>query len=175
MKYGDGGAEDVVDSRDELLGPRLEIRVPRVQGDELPGGHQPAFENVPFPDVDDPWGRQHLDESYVDGPNGVGVVVEVDTTHPLSKLNTAWQHFWDLERPKGPTVADLLEVLADIGIRPQVDIVDIPDHKDRIGRADVERTRIRLCLSEDRDGEIRRFLETEERPGRQLATIWWER
>ena len=72
------------------------------------------------------------------------------------------------------TTRSVLDVLAEIEIRPQLEVVDLPDHKERIGRGDVERTRVRLCLCEERDEEIRLFLETEERPGRQLATIWWD-
>lgn len=105
----------------------------------------------------------------------VGVVIELDTTHPLSKLDGAWRHFWGLDRPSGPTVTDLLDVLAGLGIEPKVDVVDLPDHKTVIGADDVERTRQRLCLTEDRDPDVRQFLEAEERPGRRLATIWWER
>lgn len=105
----------------------------------------------------------------------LGVVVEIDTRHPLAKLNGAWNHFWGLERPRGPTAMDLLDVLAELGIRPHIDVVELRDHKGRIGPADIERTRVRLCLTEDRDPDIRQFLETEQRPGRQLATIWWER
>lgn len=104
-----------------------------------------------------------------------GVVLEIDTTHPLTKLTNAWKHFWDLDRPDGPSAADILDVLEEMGIRAQANVTDLPDHKERIEPADVKRTRMRLCLTADRDEEIRQFLESEERPGRQLATIWWER
>jgi len=43
-----------------------------------------------------------------------------------------------------------------------------------ISEDDVRHTRARLCLTADRDEEIREWLEENPRPGRELAAIWWD-
>jgi SAM-dependent methyltransferase len=104
------------------------------------------------------------------------VVVEIPMLHPLSNLSAAWKRFWDLERPTGPTAFDAAAVLAEVGIEVNVDEFEQPDPKaDRteVTDRDVEHTRVRLCLSADRDPEVRSFLEHLPRPPRRIATLWW--
>ena len=45
------------------------------------------------------------------------VVVEMTTVHPLTVLSPLWLRFHGLTRPDGPTAADLLAILAEIGLR----------------------------------------------------------
>ena len=103
------------------------------------------------------------------------VVIEMPTHHPLSNLTGAWKYFWSLDRPTQPTSEDLLEVLKEIGIKPQVqywsgqlrDRVDIDQ--------DSEFLRVRLCLPPERLSEVRDYMLANPLPThRDIATIWWD-
>ena len=103
------------------------------------------------------------------------VVLETPDHHPLSPMSAAWRHFWQLERPQGPTSSDLVLVLDEIGIRA---------HRQAWSGAlraapDLERTahfmRIRLCLPQRREEEVREFLLAHPVSSeRALSTIWWD-
>lgn len=103
------------------------------------------------------------------------VVLELPTRHPLSNLAPAWKRFWDLDRPDGPTSLDLVAVLAEAGIPAMHELFDEqPGPAAPVSDRDVEHTRIRLCLTPDRDHEVREFLEARRPVARQLAAVWWE-
>jgi hypothetical protein len=112
------------------------------------------------------------------------VVTEITATHPLVTLNELWLKFHGLRRPDGPTAADVLRILAAMGLRP--------GHRQwrRPGAADyasfdelTEVTRRRLCLPPERAGEVADALvEAGADPGhpvdlgssgRDVVTIWW--
>ncbi len=103
------------------------------------------------------------------------VVLEMPDQHPLATMTDAWRHFWNLERPQGPTPDDLLNVLEELGLDA---------HRERWnGALRVEKDlhqaahfmRIRLCLPESREGDVLEFLESHEPPStRPLSTIWWD-
>lgn len=104
------------------------------------------------------------------------VVIEMPTSHPLSNMSSLWKHFWNLDRPQEPTHVDLLNVLDELGIRAQFELWTGE------GRAeiDLDQTahfmRIRLCLPENRESEVRAFLS--EHPiqrAQSLAIIWWDK
>jgi SAM-dependent methyltransferase len=101
------------------------------------------------------------------------VVIEMPQHHPLSNLSEAWKHFWDLDRPLSPTPQDFLEVLSEIGIEAHLQLWNGQLRQERNLDDAVRFTRIRLCLPEAREPEVRKFLEShppsEIRP---LATIW---
>jgi len=103
------------------------------------------------------------------------VVVELPQRHPLSRLSPAWEHFWGLQRPQHPTAHDAVAVLAEIGIDAAITTweEDAPSARP-VTDVDVEHTRIRLCLTADRDDEVREFLTAETPTGRSLATIHWD-
>lgn len=103
------------------------------------------------------------------------VVIEMPDHHPLSSMSAAWRHFWDLARPQAPTPADLLDVLAEMGVEAR--------REQWRGRMRAERdldqaahfTRIRLCLPASREAEVRAFLSREPVPStRELSTLWWD-
>ena len=103
------------------------------------------------------------------------VVLEMPRRHPLSNLSGAWRHFWDLERPEAPTPDDLRAVLAEMGIDASIEHWNGPMRVE----ADLDQaahfTRIRLCLGEDREDEVREYLrENPVAPTRELVTIWWD-
>lgn len=90
----------------------------------------------------------------------LAVVVETTVRHPLSGWNRAWKHFWGLDRPVGPTDADLVAVLQEVGFDPEVW---------RGRRAPLSRhssdpstllpaARRRLCLGPERDDELAEYL-----------------
>lgn len=103
------------------------------------------------------------------------VVVELPQRHPLSRLSPAWKHFWGLQRPENPTAADAVDVLAEVGIAATLtEWAEDPPAARPVTDTDVEHTRIRLCLTPDRDDEVRAFLDSEQPAGRQLATLHWD-
>lgn len=103
------------------------------------------------------------------------VVLELPDRHPLSSMNGAWRHFWNLERPDAPTPADLIDVLDEMGIaarreqwRGGVRMTPDPPTAARF-------LRIRLCLPESREGEVADFLASSPpQRDRELSTIWWD-
>ena len=90
----------------------------------------------------------------------LGVVVVMPKRHPLSAWSAGWRHFWNLERPDGPTHDDAVAVLRQLGITPEV--VEMPrppmarhaDDPDAL----VASARQRLCLPTSRDAEVAEWL-----------------
>jgi ubiquinone/menaquinone biosynthesis C-methylase UbiE len=112
------------------------------------------------------------------------VVVEITLTHPLTSLNELWYQFHGLRRPTVPTAADVLKILAAMGVAcdsKQWRRPDGPDYPSMDELAEV--TRRRLCLPPDRAGEVEAALVAAgvnpDRPadlgssGREVLTIWW--
>ena len=90
----------------------------------------------------------------------LGVVVVLPKRHPMSAWNSAWKHFWNLDRPEGPTSDDAIAVLRALGIEPEV--IEVP-RPAMARQADdptalVTSARRRLCLTSDRDSEIGAWL-----------------
>ena len=103
------------------------------------------------------------------------VVVELPTRHPLSSLSPAWRHFWGLERPDSPTAEDALACVRSMGIDARLELFEVEGWgQPEVTDAEVRNTRIRLCLTEDRDQDVREFLRAHPRTKRDLATIWWD-
>jgi hypothetical protein len=94
----------------------------------------------------------------------LAVVLVLPPRHPLSAWNDAWRHFWGLERPTEPTADDLAEVLAGLGL--DAERWDVPRPPLALATADtgsrIPSARRRLCLTEDRDGELAAYLEAHE-------------
>lgn len=113
------------------------------------------------------------------------VVIEMTAAHPLTTLNPLWLRFHGLQRPSGPTAADLLAILAEAGMRAGHTEWSRPAEADYADFAElVDVTRRRLCLPADRTSEVEAALldlgSNRDRPGdlgssgRDLVTIWWE-
>ena len=106
------------------------------------------------------------------------VVLELPEQHPLSNMSDAWRHFWDLERPTGPTAADAAAVITEAGVPAELELwVD----ENFATRASIPLTdqarfmRIRLCLPVEREAEVLDFLRSKgPEAARQQATIWWD-
>ena len=115
----------------------------------------------------------------------MGVVIELTATHPWSSLAPYYLALHGLERPNGPTIADLVEVVTEvIGVEPQVErwsragqmwFADWDEITEYYGR--------RLVLPRPRRAELRPLLgpEVTEHDGhlfigdgaRDLATVSW--
>lgn len=90
----------------------------------------------------------------------LAVVAVLPPRHPLSSMNAAWKHFWNLDRPQGPTDTDAVAVLQELGL--QLEVVRAPRGRLSAATSDpaaqVAAARRRLCLHPDRDGDIAAFL-----------------
>jgi SAM-dependent methyltransferase len=102
------------------------------------------------------------------------VVLELPVKHPLSAMNPYWKHFWNIERPAGPTAEDALEIIKDFSKDPKIQYYDAPNFKEVAIEKMVEFNRIRLCLTVEKDQEILEFTKNQPSELRKLATIWWD-
>ena len=90
----------------------------------------------------------------------LAVVVETTVRHPLSGWTRAWKHFWGIDRPTGPTDADLVAVLREAGLEPEVwhsERAPLSRHS-RDPSTLLPAARRRLCLGPERDGELTEYL-----------------
>lgn len=90
----------------------------------------------------------------------LGVVVVIPRRHPLSAWNPAWKHFWNLDRPNGPTSDDAVEVIRALGFDPEVFVVPRPP---LARQADDPKSlavaaRRRLCLPQDKERDVELWL-----------------
>ncbi|GAA5171700.1 MULTISPECIES: class I SAM-dependent methyltransferase [Amycolatopsis] len=100
------------------------------------------------------------------------VVVELTERHPMARMNPLWRHFHGIERPDGPTAADAVEAVRELGFEPEVvcwekDAAPMPF--DEL----VAVTRRRLCLGVERTAEVAAVLEREPLEKRRLRTLVW--
>ena len=103
------------------------------------------------------------------------VVLELPDHHPLASMSEAWEHFWSLQRPLGPTPVELLDVLREMGITARRVQWHGPMRIEQDLAQAAHFMRIRLCLPAAREPEVRDFLATHEAPrARALSTIWWD-
>jgi len=106
----------------------------------------------------------------------LAVVVELPVLHPMSAWSEAWRHFWDLDRPVGPTHLDVVAVVRELGLDPEV--VVGPRRAHSSVAADpatlVPTARRRLCLPPERDDELATWL-AEHPPTwvTEVATLRW--
>jgi SAM-dependent methyltransferase len=106
----------------------------------------------------------------------LAVVVELTVRHPMSAWSEAWRHFWDLDRPEGPTFVDALAVVRELGLDPEVAVG--PRRRLSSAASDPARlvpmARRRLCLPPERDDELAAWLR--EHPPEwptEVATMRW--
>jgi hypothetical protein len=104
------------------------------------------------------------------------VVLEMPDHHPLASMTAAWRHFWQLERPVGPTPSDLVDVLEEFGVHAHREQWSGAMRAEQNLEWAAHFMRIRLCLPSSREDEVRDFFATQ--PAlrtRELSTIWWDR
>ena len=103
------------------------------------------------------------------------VVIEAPIVHPMSNMSDGWKHFWNLIRPTVPQAGDLISILDEMGIRANIEYFESEILLDKKVEGANGFIRRRLCLPEERQGEIVAFLAENPRPDRrQLAVIWWD-
>lgn len=103
------------------------------------------------------------------------VVIEAPVVHPMSNMSDGWKHFWNLIRPTVPQAGDLIKVLEEMGIRANIEYFESEILLDKKVEGANGFIRRRLCLPEERQGEIDAFLAANPRPDRRnLAVIWWD-
>jgi SAM-dependent methyltransferase len=103
----------------------------------------------------------------------LAVVVELTVVHPMSAFAPAWEHFWGLARPGGPTSDGFIAVLSELGLEPESTMAPHRSASDHVTDL-VESTRRRLCLPAARDREIAEWLA--EHPPEfvdRVATVRW--
>ncbi len=104
------------------------------------------------------------------------VVLELTARHPQTRNAAAWRHFWDLDRPTGPSSSDALAVLEAAGI-PAIREADTRPNRQRATpepRAQATQVARLCCLPPDRLDEVMAFL-AEHPPERTPPhVIWWD-
>lgn len=101
-----------------------------------------------------------------------GVVVELHAVHPGAWLDPLWAQFYGLRRPPPATVDDVLAVLAEIGVRPEVQRWSRPPTP-RDGGVEVDFTLRRLCLPLERRAEVAEAVQSLGPRNRDIVTISW--
>lgn len=101
------------------------------------------------------------------------VVLELSSFHPRYGVNHLWRHFWDVERPEGPTADDAIAVLREAGIEPAV------ERAPRVGRSTNRETRVAsvrryLCLPPEREPEVDALLGDDVFAMGEVVTLWWD-
>jgi SAM-dependent methyltransferase len=102
------------------------------------------------------------------------VVIELTGRHPRYGVNHLWRHFWDLERPEGPTADDAVAVLLEAGIDPAVERAPRMGRRPASREVRVASVRRYLCLPADRDPEIDALLGDDPGPSGEVVTLWWD-
>jgi SAM-dependent methyltransferase len=88
----------------------------------------------------------------------LAVVLEVPVRHPMSAWAEAWQHFWNVNRPDGPSLEAFVEVTRELGFDPEFETFRRATDPFVVDDASVAIARRRLCLSPERDGELEDWL-----------------
>jgi SAM-dependent methyltransferase len=103
------------------------------------------------------------------------VVIEAPVAHPMSNMSDGWKHFWNLIRPTVPHAGDLINVLEELGIKANIEYFESEILLDKKVEGANGFIRRRLCLPEERQGEVDAFIAEHPIPDRRkLAVIWWD-
>ena len=101
-----------------------------------------------------------------------GVVVELHAVHPGAWLDPLWAQFHGLRRPPPATADDVLAVIAEVGIRPEVQRWTRPAQP-RSPEAELDFSMRRLCLPDERRDEVAEAVARLGPRHRDLVTIFW--
>lgn len=104
------------------------------------------------------------------------VVVEIPDQHPLAWTGPYWQAVHGIDRPSRPTGDDAITLLRGLGLDVEVERWTAPHTGATTAPEDlVALLRRHLCLTSDRDPELRRLLEEQPPPTeRNLLTLVWD-
>lgn len=103
------------------------------------------------------------------------VVLEATVEHPLTWMAPYWRVLHDLDRPTGPILDDLVAVLVELGLDPVIERWRRSFHPIGTDGSDIVASlRRRLCVSPERDDEVRQLTRRHPPPReREVATLWW--
>ena len=101
------------------------------------------------------------------------VVMELTGDHPRAGVNDLWRHFWDIDRPSGPTADDAIAVLREAGIEPTVERA-ARENRSVTHEARVASLRRYLCLPPEREPEVAVLLEGRPAAAGEVVTLWWD-
>ncbi len=101
-----------------------------------------------------------------------GVVVELHAVHPGAWLDPLWLQFHGLSRPPPATVDDVLALVAEVGIHPEVQRWARPAQP-RHPEAELDFSLRRLCLPAQRRDEVAEAVARLGPRHRDLVTITW--
>lgn len=103
------------------------------------------------------------------------VIVELTAVHPMAWMAPYWLGLHGLAQPDQPTSDDAVAVLAESGL--SVHQKKWTRGYQMIGEQaahGIERMARRLCLPEERHGELRQLIEETPPPAdREVVTLWW--
>lgn len=104
------------------------------------------------------------------------VVLEFPTRHPTEWLRPYWEAVHGVDRPHGPTHADALEVLAELGLTPRHERWSRPNSLARADRHDqISHVSQRLAVGDDRRAQITDLVARFGVPAaRDVVTAWWD-
>lgn len=103
------------------------------------------------------------------------VIFEITEFHPQTVRKPLWKHFWNLDRPIGPTAGTAVDALAAAGLPVRSEpSVATPRNDQRASTVDAAFWCRQLCLPQDRVDEVAELVATLEFP-KERVTIWWDR
>lgn len=106
---------------------------------------------------------------------GGRVVMELTTSHPQTVNAPLWRHFWDVERPSGPTAAEAADVLLEAGLSVTLETGPAGAlRREAPWDARVAGAARMLCLGPDRADEVAAQLEALPPRSTERAVIWWD-
>lgn len=102
------------------------------------------------------------------------VVIEITHLHPQDVRKPLWRHFWDLDRPAGPTADVAAEALSDAGFDIRAEQSDATvRHRQRAGDVEAAFWCRQLCLPPEREPEVAELIRDVEFPSARVV-IWWD-
>jgi len=106
---------------------------------------------------------------------GGRVVMELTSSHPQTVNAPLWRHFWDVERPAGPTATDAAAVLREAGLAVALETGPAGAlRREAPWDARVAGAARMLCLGPDRADEVAVQLEALPPRSSERAVIWWD-
>jgi SAM-dependent methyltransferase len=104
------------------------------------------------------------------------VVVELFEEHPLAWMNPLWRQLHRLDRPDRPHASDAYDIVRALHPAARMERWEAPArHGGYLDEAMFAFLRRRLCLTTERDDELRAALARTPQPAsRERATIWWD-
>lgn len=105
---------------------------------------------------------------------GRRVVLELTERHPQVTRAPLWRHFWNLDRPTGPTAPLAVEALRAAGFPVRMEqCIATPRDESRAAGMEAAFWCRQLCLPPEREPEVAALLSELPFPTNQV-TLWWD-